>query len=46
MRQALHDMELDELVVSPGARGYRLNDRARVVSLAEALVKAPIPRQG
>jgi hypothetical protein len=38
MRQALGDLELDQLlVVTPGERGYRLNERARVVSLAEAL---------
>ena len=38
MRQALADLELDQLlVISPGERGYRLNERARVVSLAEAL---------
>jgi predicted AAA+ superfamily ATPase len=38
MRQALQDLQLDELlVVTPGDRSYRLNERARVVSLAEAL---------
>ena len=38
MRQALVDLELDQLlVVCPGERGYRLHERARVVSLAEAL---------
>lgn len=38
MRQALQDLELDQLlVVAPGERGYRLNERAQVVSLAEAL---------
>jgi predicted AAA+ superfamily ATPase len=38
MRQALNDLELDELlVVTPGVRGYQLNDRARVVPLTEAL---------
>lgn len=41
MRQALGDLELDQLlVVTPGERGYRLNERARVVSLAEALAGA------
>lgn len=38
MRQALQDLELDQLlVVTPGERGYRLNERARVLPLAEAL---------
>jgi len=38
MRQALQDLQLDQLlVVTPGDRSYRLNERARVVSLAEAL---------
>lgn len=38
MRQALVDLELDQLlVISPGERGYRLNERTRVLSLAEAL---------
>ena len=38
MRQALNDLELDQLlVISPGERGYRLHERARVLSLAEAL---------
>jgi predicted AAA+ superfamily ATPase len=39
MRQALADLELDELlVITPGERSYRLHERARVVTLAEALV--------
>jgi predicted AAA+ superfamily ATPase len=38
MRQALVDLELDQLlVISPGARAYQLHERARVVPLAEAL---------
>jgi predicted AAA+ superfamily ATPase len=38
MRQALADLELDQLiVVSPGDRSYRLTDRATVMPLAEAL---------
>jgi hypothetical protein len=38
MRQALADLELDRLlVITPGERSYRLNDRAQVLSLAEAL---------
>lgn len=38
MRQALVDLELDQLlVVCPGERGYRLHERAKVVSLADAL---------
>jgi predicted AAA+ superfamily ATPase len=38
MRQALNDLELDELlVVTPGVRGYQLNDQVRVVPLTEAL---------
>ena len=42
MRQALADLELDELlVITPGERGYRLHERARVVSLAEALRQSP-----
>ena len=40
MRQALVDLELDQLlVVSPGERGYRLHERAKVVPLAEALAR-------
>jgi predicted AAA+ superfamily ATPase len=42
MRQALLDLELDDLlVITPGKRGYRLQERARVVSLAEALQQPP-----
>ena len=38
MRQALADLELDELlVITPGERSYRLHEPARVVTLAEAL---------
>jgi len=38
MRQALADLELDELlVITPGERSYRLHERVRVVTLAEAL---------
>lgn len=38
MRQALADLELDELlVIIPGERSYRLHERVRVVTLAEAL---------
>jgi len=38
MRQALNDLELDELlVVTPGVRGYQLNDQVRVVPLTKAL---------
>ncbi|MCS5691291.1 ATP-binding protein [Cyanobium sp. FGCU-6] len=38
MRQALADLELDELlVITPGERSYRLHERARVVTLAEAI---------
>ncbi|MEB3156635.1 MAG: hypothetical protein VKO26_04275, partial [Cyanobacteriota bacterium] len=38
MRQALVDLELDQLlVITPGLRGYPLNDRTRVMSLSEAL---------
>ncbi|QVL52588.1 MAG: ATP-binding protein [Cyanobium sp. M30B3] len=38
MRQVLADLELDELlVITPGERSYRLHERARVVTLAEAL---------
>jgi hypothetical protein len=41
MRQALQDLDLDRLlVVTPGDRGYTLNERTRVVSLAEALAVA------
>jgi predicted AAA+ superfamily ATPase len=41
MRQALADLELDELlVITPGERSYRLHERARVVTLAEALAAA------
>lgn len=41
MRQALKDLELDELIViTPGERSYRLHERARVVTLAEALAVA------
>ena len=39
MRQALKDLELDELlVITPAERSYRLHERARVVTLTEALV--------
>lgn len=42
MRQALLDLELDDLlVITPGERGYRLQERARVVTLAEALQQPP-----
>jgi|LakMenEpi03Aug12_release.lakeMendotaPanAssembly.Ray.scaffolds.fasta_scaffold2234931_1 hypothetical protein len=42
MRQALADLELDELlVIPPGERGYRLNERARVLPLGEALAERP-----
>ena len=42
MRQALLDLELDDLlVITPGKRGYRLQERARVVTLAEALQQPP-----
>jgi predicted AAA+ superfamily ATPase len=42
MRQALADLELDLLlVITPGERSYRLNGRALVVSLAEALTQVP-----
>ena len=38
MRQALIDLELDQLlVISPSERTYRLHERARVLPLAEAL---------
>lgn len=38
MRQALADLELDELlVITPGERSYRLHERVRVVTLAEGL---------
>jgi predicted AAA+ superfamily ATPase len=41
MRQALQDLDLDRLlVVTPGDRGYPLNERTQVVSLAEALAGA------
>jgi predicted AAA+ superfamily ATPase len=41
MRQELQDLDLDLLlVVTPGDRGYPLNERTRVVSLAEALAGA------
>ena len=40
MRQALVDLELDQLlVISPGERGYRLHERVSVVPLAEALAR-------
>jgi len=42
MRQALLDLELDDLlVITPGKRGYRLQERARVVTLAEVLQQPP-----
>jgi uncharacterized protein len=42
MRQALADLELDRLlVVTPGERGYPLNDRTQVLPLAEALATLP-----
>jgi predicted AAA+ superfamily ATPase len=38
MRQALADLELDRLlVITPGERSYRLNERTQVLTLAEAL---------
>ena len=38
MRQALADLDLDRLlVITPGERSYRLNERTQVLSLAEAL---------
>ena len=38
MRQALTDLELDRLlVITPGERSYRLNERTQVLTLAEAL---------
>jgi len=41
MRQALKDQELDELlVITPAERSYRLHERARVVTLTEALLAA------
>jgi predicted AAA+ superfamily ATPase len=41
MRQAVKDLELDELlVITPAERSYRLHERARVVTLAEALAAA------
>lgn len=41
MRQALEDLELDRLlVVTPGERSYRLNERTQVLTLAEALEPA------
>ena len=41
MRQALADLELDRLlVITPGERSYRLNERTQVLSLAEALGSA------
>ena len=44
MRQALVDLELDELlVITPGERSYRLHERARVVTLAEALATTDLP---
>lgn len=37
MRQALADLELDQLlVITPGERPYRLNDRTQVMPLAQA----------
>lgn len=42
MRHALADLELDELlVITPGERVYRLNERARVLPLGEALAERP-----
>ncbi len=41
MRQALEDLEMDRLlVVTPGERSYRLNERTQVLTLAEALEPA------
>jgi predicted AAA+ superfamily ATPase len=41
MRQALADLDLDRLlVITPGERSYRLNERTQVLSLAEALGSA------
>lgn len=38
MRQALADLDLDRLlVITPGERSYRLNERTQVLTLAEAL---------
>jgi hypothetical protein len=42
MRQALNDLELERLlVITPGHHSYRLNARAEVMSLAEALSVKP-----
>lgn len=44
MRQALTDLELDELlVITPSDRSYRLHERARVMPLAEALTAGSGP---
>ena len=45
MRQALADLDLDRLlVITPGERSYRLNERTQVLTLAEALGSAgPCP---
>ncbi len=44
MRQALTDLELDELlVITPSERSYRLHERARVMPLAEALAAGSGP---
>jgi predicted AAA+ superfamily ATPase len=41
MRQALADLDLDRLlVITPGERSYRLNERTQVLSLANALGSA------
>ena len=41
MRQALADLDLDRLlVITPGERSYRLNERTLVLTLAEALAPA------
>ena len=41
MRHALVDLELDRLlVITPGERSYRLNERTQVLTLAEALGSA------
>ncbi|MFN7739878.1 MAG: DUF4143 domain-containing protein [Cyanobacteriota bacterium] len=45
MRQALVDLDLDRLlVITPGERSYRLNERTQVLSLAKGLgQQAPAP---
>ena len=47
MRQALADLALDELlVITPGERGYRLHERARVITLVAALEFCLPPARG